>query len=615
VRDQGIQVIVTDHHALPEKLPPAHAIINPQRLSRDHPLRNLPGVGVAYKVMEGLFSFIGKAFEPGPYLELAALGIVADVAELRADTRFILQKGLINLRHTDRLGLQTLYANANLNPSSINESHIGFQIGPRLNAIGRLGDANPIVEFLITDDSGRSRVMGMQIEATNAKRRFESRQVEKAAEEMLQKSPDDRHAPGIVLHHPDWPGGIVGIVAGHLVEKYQKPVILLTGKDPVHGSARSVEGINIHEVISDCSDLLSNFGGHPMAAGLSMPAQNMVAFKRKFLSKVKEVLTVVEVIPTLEIDQVLKLNEITIDFVNDIQRLAPFGAGFPALRFLIKGLNIVSHNVVGGNGEHRQVLVEDTSGFQQHIIWWNGGDTLLPEAQFDLVCTLSKSDYRGTPQINVEWIDYHLTRKGRKDVARQKYEINDYRQAFDPIQLLLSEIKQSTKCLVWVEGSKMDEINTVTRNEIHKTDTLIIWTTPPTQEVLMSAIQAAKPKRLVVFGKEPNLRKLTPFLEKLAGLAKYTVHQKNGQVNIEELASACAVQRDAVSIGLKIWEARGHLTFVREGFQLSIELTKSEPNFMAEKEYTSILRQLIEESNAYRRFFQESDLGSLLKSS
>jgi single-stranded-DNA-specific exonuclease len=470
-----------------------------------------------------------------------------------------------------------------------------------------------MVEFLLTQDPGRARVIESQIEATNSKRRFESRQVEKAAEQMLQSSPDDRHAPAIVLHHPAWPGGIVGIVAGHLVEKYQKPAILLTGTDPIHGSARSVTGINIHQVISEHADLFSNFGGHPMAAGLSMPAENYSSFKHKFLKSVEEAAKFVEAIPVLDIDQELRLDEITMDLVEEIERLSPFGAGFPPLKFLIRDLQLVSHHTVGQNGEHRQAVVEDEQGNQQRIIWWNGGDSTLPEAQFDLVCTLSKSDYRGTLQINAEWVDSRLSEKGKVDLAQRQFEIIDHRHTPNPMQILRDEINKAPKSLVWAEAVNLDEIEGVTRTDLHPTKNLILLTSPPSQAVLQEALQQTKPNKVIVFGIDPVIKDTDAFLKRVAGLAKFTVNHKQGRAAIDRLAGACAAQREAVLIGLKVWEARGQLTvnFVEE--ELIIELTQSEPNFAAEAEYLAILTGLLEESMAYRRFFQNSDLKSILR--
>ncbi len=614
VRDAGLPVVITDHHTLSETLPPANAILNPQRLPEGHPLRTLPGVGVAFKLIEGLHETMGLQFDPGPYLELTALGIVADVAELKSDTRTILQKGLSHLRHSQRVGLQTLYLNAKLNPVNLNEGHIGFQIGPRLNAIGRLADANPMVEFLATEDRGRARVLGTLIEATNAKRRFASRQVEKAVEAMLQNAPEDRLAPAIVLHHPEWPGGVIGPVASHIVERYQKPVLLLTGSGPIHGSGRSVEGINITEAIRTQARYLSNFGGHPMAAGLGMPAMNYDAFKRGFLSEIEKIAKHITYIPKVEIDRVLKLDDISMDLIDQIERLAPFGAGFPALKFLIKDLRMVSHSEIGKTGEHRQVIVEDEHGNQQRIIWWKGGDQSLPEAQFDLVCSLSKSDYRGEPQINAEWIDFHLSERGVQEVARHDFEIIDHRHQLLPMQVLKEEIQKASESLVWAEGGTIDGIESISREGLRETATLIIWTAPPSHDVLREALLKSKPNHIVVFSVDPDISQLKRFMERLAGLAKYAAKQKHGFTSIEQLAAACAAQPEAVRVGLKIWEARGKLSIDFEDDDLLIKLTNVAANPALEDAYQSILEPLIEESRAYRRFFQNSDLRSILKS-
>ncbi|HLF88166.1 MAG TPA: DHH family phosphoesterase, partial [Anaerolineales bacterium] len=171
-QSQGVDVVVTDHHSLPPTLPNAHALANPQMLPPGHPLRDLPGVGVAYKLAEELYVRAGRPDEAEKLLDLVALGIVADVAIQRADTRYLLQKGLEVLRNTNRLGLRTLFETADLNPAQLSEEHIGFAIAPRMNALGRLGDANGIVEFLTTEDLATARIVAQQLEGLNAQRKL-----------------------------------------------------------------------------------------------------------------------------------------------------------------------------------------------------------------------------------------------------------------------------------------------------------------------------------------------------------------------------------------------------------------------------------------------------------
>jgi len=608
VKSAGKTVIVTDHHILADTLPPADAVLNPQRIPKGHPLRTLPGVGVAYKLIEGLFHRLHTEFDKGHYQELAALGIVADVAELRGDTRYLLQMGLRHLRQTRRLGLQTLYQNANLNPQNLNEDHIGFQIAPRLNAVGRLGDANSMVEFLTTTDSGRARVLAAKIEGMNATRRFATRQVELAAEAKLQSSPDDRHAPAIVLHQPNWPGGVVGIVASRLVERYHKPVILLTGEDPVHGSARSVPGIHITQAIGSQAGLFNTFGGHPMAAGLSLDDENLLDFKRGFLKEIAARRKAVEFRPELKICQSLSLDGISPDLVEQINRLAPFGPGNPSLNFLIKDLSISSDTDVGQQGEHRKVVAQDAVGNEFSFIWWNGGDEPLPEAHFDLICQLTSSDYKGTLQVSAEWIDFRLSEKGEQEIAKQQFHLVDKRQNPFPLRALKAFLAEDPEAVVWGEGDISTDIPALQRHDLIPSTTLVIWTAPPSQVVLEDVLRQVKPQTIIVFAVEPQPTSPKAFMNRIAGLAKFASRTYADGVPLKRLASACAADPQTVRIGLQLWEAMGNLQVVFTEDRVKIKLTQSSPSPSSIEIYRTILQNLVEETRSYREYFRSGSL-------
>jgi single-stranded-DNA-specific exonuclease len=202
-------------------------------------------------------------------LDLVALGLIADVALLKGETRSLTQKGIQKLRETNRLGLKVMAELSSTNLETLTEETIGFTFAPRLNALGRLSDANPAVELLITNDPARARVLATQIEGLNAQRRLLTSQVHEAAEAQLREHPELLTEPAIVLSHPNWPGGVVGIVANRLVDRYHKPAFLLTESEDgiLRGSARSVEGLHITEAITANKDLLLNFSS--MAAGVS----------------------------------------------------------------------------------------------------------------------------------------------------------------------------------------------------------------------------------------------------------------------------------------------------------------------------------------------------------
>lgn len=612
VREAGIAVIVTDHHSLPEKLPPAHAIVNPQRLPEGHPLRTLPGAGVAYKLMEGLYQYLGVPFPEGPLQELAALGIVADLAVQVADTRYILQRGLAHLRQTERLGLQTLYQNAELNPDYLTESHIGFQISPRMNAVGRIDDANIMVEFLTTEDPARARVIGMQIEAMNNKRRFTTHQVERAAERMLQESGDDRRASAIVLHNPDWPGGVVGIVANHLVRRYFKPALLLTGTDPIHGSARSVEGINVTEAIGSQASLVNGYGGHPMAAGVSLPARAYASFKKGFIDAVNIQAQKVDIVPEIEVHARLTLPEITMDLIAEIQRLAPFGPGNPALNFLISDLSLISTTDVGQTGDHRQIIAEDSNGIRQKFIWWNGSEEPLPEAAFDLLCHLSQSDYKGLPQVSAEWVGFRLSEQGLVDIKQRHFDILDLRHETNPYQTLRVLLNEDPSLQVWGEGQLPDHLHALARNNLMVNKPLVIWTAPPSQSVLDSVIRYVKPDKVILFGNLPEGFDEHSILERVAGLAKFAINKKNGRTTIQEMAGACAMTSQSLRTALQLWEAMGKLHIIFDEDRILISNSNQKPDQDSIRILKVLLHDQLGESRSFQQYFVNAAHCSIL---
>ncbi len=612
LRNLAIPVIVTDHHILGESLPPAHAVINPQRLLPGHPLRTLPGVGVAYKLIEGLAAYVGCDLDLGALQELVALGVVADMAELHGDTRYLLQNGLRRLRETGRVGLRMLYQNADLNPSTLDEGHIGFQIAPRLNAVGRLGDANPMVELLTTADTSRARQLANLVEGLNIKRRSETRNVEQGALKMLAGSSADRHAPAIVLHHPAWPAGVVGIVANRLVERYQKPAILLTGEDPIHGSARSVPGVNITRAIAAQADLLNGYGGHPMAAGLSLPARHLNAFKRRFYEAVEDQLQGAPVVREIHITREAALDQLDMGLVEEIERLGPFGPGNPPLLFLLRDLRLVSGAPIGVEGEHRQVQVIDREGNALRLVWWNGGDEPLPEAAFDLVCKLSRSDYKGTPQLSAEWVDFRLSEAGVKEIEKRHVEIIDWREVSNPHARLARLIGESPDALVWGEGDLPEGLPFLGRHALQEAPHLVIWTAPPAQSVLRSVMERVQPQRVTVVGFDPNLDDQQRLMNRLAGAARYVVSHLGGETQLERLAAACASTEQAVQIGLLLWQAHGKLEIGIEQGRVRVSIAAPAPDLQAAETYRDMLTDLLDESRAYRGYFRRVDLHALI---
>jgi single-stranded-DNA-specific exonuclease len=610
-KTRGVDVLITDHHDLPEgPLPDALAVINPKRLPANHPLYSLAGVGVAYKLAEALLQNANTGLPPDSLLDLVALGLVADVADLSGDTRYLVQRGLAQLRHNQRLGLQVMLELAGVNPQQLTETHIGFTLGPRLNALGRLGDANPIVELLTTKDPSRARVLAAQLEGLNQQRRLLTSQVTQAALAQLKENPSLLEQAALVLHHPEWPAGIIGIVAGRLTERYRKPALLLTGTDPIRGSARSVEGVHISEAIRACEKLLQSFGGHPMAAGLSLPAENLSALRRE-LSRAVESQLEAAGRPAVElvIDEFLDLDELSLDLAAQIEKLAPFGAGNPALVLATRNLELANSQKIGKTQEHVKLTVRDESGNVASVLWWGGADLELPSRRFDLAYTLRANDFKGQPQLALEFVDFQVVEEAVIEIETPKIEIVDRRLSTDSVtderaDVLNRVLAEYPDAMVFAEGNDRKRLNGKGRHELSAAETLVLWSSPPERGVYESILETVKPKRVVLFSQDPGEDSADAFLVRLAGLLKFVLNQRGGQVSLAELGAACGQGEAAIRAGFEYLKASGQVSGMCDADGIRLQEGKAPADESARTEWMSQLSYLLSESKAFRAYFR-----------
>lgn len=600
---RGVDVVITDHHALPDTLPAAVAVVNPQRLPAGHALRELPGVGVAYKLVEALFA--GEETEA--FLDLVALGIVADVMVQADDTRYLLQRGLARLRENQRTGLRAILERAEIAAGELNEGHIGFAIAPRLNALGRLDDANPAVELLTTEDWGRARILAQSLESFNARRKYLSNQVYQSAIAQIEAEPWLLEYAALVLSHEDWHSGVIGIVASRLVEEFGLPTILLaTPDDTARGSARSIAGVDITAALGQVSGMLQRYGGHSMAAGMSLPADKVFAFRRA-LSRVVRAMDAPAAQPLI-IDGALTLGEISLELTRDIERLAPFGNGNPPLTLVTRDLKLVSRKGLGRRGEHLQVEVEDETGKKQRVIWWRGAGQDLPSGRFDLAYTLRTSTYKGVHEPLMEWLHYRQYDRALVDIQDDEpgYELVDYRESQQPHTDLAGVREWHPTALVWAEVERIE--GAVNRLQLRSSETLIVWSIPPSAEIWAAALATVSPERLILFGGRNESENLAAFLERLAGLVKYSVNRRGGAVGLEALAAATGQGERTAQVGLQVLRALGKLDYQ---VQASGEYLLQRADKAATDELDKLRRRLdmlLRESRAYRAYWRTMEI-------
>jgi len=334
-KELGMDFVVTDHHDLPEQLPPADYVISPRLLAEDHQGYWLPGAGMAYFLIKAVFEKVGKKGEEKKYLDLLLLAIIADVVPLKGENRYLFKTGLTKLKNTDRIGLKALYNELDINPLEINEKTLGFQIGPLLNSAGRIDSAEKGLKLLLAEDKSKAAGLAAELNQINQHRKEISQKIYREIEKKI--NPQQRKA--VISYDSDWHQGVIGIAAGRITENFQVPAVLMTSNQQselITGSARSIDGININNIISECSDLLEKNGGHAAAAGFSLKKDRLEKFKLRLQRLIDQELAKIDSELEIKTDLNLKLSEITQDFYQKLRLFAPFGEGNPEPLFYLE---------------------------------------------------------------------------------------------------------------------------------------------------------------------------------------------------------------------------------------------------------------------------------------
>jgi single-stranded-DNA-specific exonuclease len=365
-RSAGIDIIITDHHSTSDKLPEAVAVINPQRPDCDAGFEHLAGVGVALALVIGLRKHLREsAFwtdRPEPNLkalcDLVALGTVADAVALIDENRIFTRIGLDVIRSgPNRPGLVELLKRCKIDPRQINAEDLAFQIIPRLNAAGRMDHARLAAALFTVTDSEQAGRIADNLNGLNIRRKKTEKDILREIRTYLSNNPQELNNSSLVLAHPDWHLGVLGIVASRLAEQYYRPVVLISIKDGTgKGSARSVPGIDLYRGLTTCSEHLETLGGHAMAAGLQVKEENLLRFKQQFEETVRTQTGEKDVVPEIVIDRSLHFDEITNALIDEIETLRPFGAGNPDPLFLARNIQVSKSQIVGQN--HRRMLLQ-----------------------------------------------------------------------------------------------------------------------------------------------------------------------------------------------------------------------------------------------------------------
>lgn len=393
-QSQGVDVIVTDHHGLPAELPEAFAIVHPEHPEGNYPFKYLAGCGVAFKVACALLESI-----PTEMLDLVAIGTIADMVSLTDENRIMVKVGLEMLKQTERIGLMELMKVSDIDMLDVNEETVGFKIAPQLNALGRLDDPNPAVELLTGFDDEEALSIAQMINAKNEVRKEIVQKIYDEAMNMV-----DLDKPVQVLAKEGWHPGVLGIVAGRILEHIAQPVIVLNIEDGMaKGSARSIEAINIFQALDEHRDLFEAFGGHAGAAGMTLPVENLEQLSQVLCDYIADNDIDLSQKKTLTIDEVLPLAEIDLDTVKSLEKIAPFGMDNPKPVFEIKDFEVKQARTMGQNGAHLKLKITQGSTAVD-LVAFNQGHLVQEFQQAQNLClavTLSINKWNGQTTVQL----------------------------------------------------------------------------------------------------------------------------------------------------------------------------------------------------------------------
>jgi single-stranded-DNA-specific exonuclease len=403
-KKMGLDLIITDHHTPLPIIPQAIAVIDAKRNSSQYPFQELAGVGVAFKLLQALYQNDKRGKLLTELLDLVALGSVADMVPLISENRYLVKEGLKKLNHTKRIGLKELIRISGLELGKLDTKSIGWILGPRINAASRLGDASVGYKLLTTSSLKEAASLAIELEETNTERQGLTRDALAIAKDKLA---DKMNLPLLMESDERYSIGIIGLVAGRLVDEFHKPAIIVSlGPEICQGSSRSISEFNLATALQECQDLLITFGGHPLAAGFTVTRQNLAQFQKKLMELAVSQLSQLDLRPTLSIDAEIPLSSLTSDTINLIDQLEPFGQGNPYPTFLTRKAEVKECYNFGNSNNYLNLKL------QQENISWQAVDFHSQIRQekiptyIDIVYNLEKRRWNGEETLRLNLIDF-----------------------------------------------------------------------------------------------------------------------------------------------------------------------------------------------------------------
>jgi single-stranded-DNA-specific exonuclease len=412
-KEKGIDFIICDHHQPPEEIPHAYAVLDPLRKDCTYPFKYLCGAGVAFKLAQAVSIKLGKADLPNAFIDLVAIATASDIVPITDENRVIVKEGFAMLNKAPRASIKILIETSGLKPGSLSTSNIVFTLAPRINAVGRLGDAKRAVELLTCEDDEKVKEFAYILNSENINRRELDKTITDDAYKICDESMERTKGYSLVIHNEEWHPGVIGIVAARLVERYNLPSIVLTTVNGVaKGSARSINAFNIYEALKKCESSLIQYGGHYHAAGLEMQIDKIDEFRKRFNEVAVSELTEEQLIPEIICDAEINFGELTDSFIKIIAFFEPFGPGNMTPVFITKDLQVIGEIKYARANTHIFKLRCSESNKIFEAVFFNSAeyrDKIRTGAFCDICYSIDRSEWRGYTQtkLRIRDIKFH----------------------------------------------------------------------------------------------------------------------------------------------------------------------------------------------------------------
>ncbi len=597
-KELGMKVIVTDHHSIPDVLPPADVILNPKLLQEGHKSRNLSGCAMAYFLCKALLKSYDMEEKAQLFMDLVAMSLIADVVSLNGENRYLLKNGLPILFNTRRTGLKSLFNIIQKNSKIQTEEDVAFQIAPRINAAGRMDSARLPVEMLLSREAKIADDMAGRINSLNEERKRVQEQIIKEAQELVENQKKMKSV--LVLYSEFWHHGIIGIAAGKICETYRKPAILLSLKEDgqtIVGSARSTDNVNIYELLKETSSKLLKYGGHSKAAGLSLKKEDIKAFTDE-IEDVAERLVYTDNSMEIVVDSELSFDDIDEDFYERLKKAGPYGEGFEAPLFLTRSVSILNDRITPKN--HHIMVVSDINDVRMAAVKWFGGSDSFKGKVCDIVYKIGLNSYKNNTSLQLT-IEHIVETDGRIRIAFEGI-IEDCRNLDGREAAGIYE-----NSIVFYEGisEKCPVDGAMTRMQLKKADNLVFLSVPVNSNVFREAVYMVNPKRVILNFSVLSDYTFKGFLTLLFGILKKSTSTGEGYLELYELSMLLGVEEEIVRAALKYLKAAGKIDYIYEPDDIAVTVwrkngTPSSDISMYEKKLANALL----EKNAYQSFIK-----------